>query len=111
MASRRERRYPDQQHVPVAGSGTAGQTACDARAGRRVHVFDAEDDLHAVCRPAPGADEPYDALDDAADVRLLHHDVPQRTGAVLGRVQHRGDDNTGLRNWVGPSYRYAEIQA
>ena len=50
-------------------------------------------------------------MDDANHVRLFHHYLPQRTGIVLGRVQYRGDDNTGLRNGVGPPYRYAEIQA
>ena len=50
-------------------------------------------------------------MDDADNVRLLHNYLPQRSGSVLGRVQHRGDDNTRIRNGVGPTYRYAEIQA
>lgn len=50
-------------------------------------------------------------MDDADHVRILHNHIPQRTGAVLGCVQYRGDDNSRIRNGVGPTYRYVEIQA
>lgn len=111
MAARRKRRHTHQQLIPVARPGAAGLTPRDARPRWRIHVPDAENYNHALGRPAPGANQPYDALDDADNVRLLHNYLPKRAGVVLGRVQLSRDDNTGVRNGLEPSNRYAEIQA
>ena len=80
----------------MAGPGAARHAASDACARWRVHVADAKDDIHAFGRPAPGADQPHDAMDNAADVRRFHHELSQRLGAVLGCIQPGRDDNTGL---------------
>ena len=110
MAAGRERCHTHQQHIFVDGLGAAG-LAGDADSCGRVHVFDAKDHDDALGGPASGADQQNDALDDAHHVRLLHDELSQRTGALLGRVQLRRDDNTGLRYRLGPTHRHAEIQA
>ena len=52
-----------------------------------------------------------DAVDDAADVRLLHNDVPQRARCILGDIQRRRRRNAGLHNRLGPSDEPEPAQA
>ena len=94
-------RNSSRQLFPVARSGKTGLHACFARPGGRLHVPHAEDDHHADAGPQAGVDKPHDALDDAVDVRLLHPAVPERSGAVLGGLQHRWCGDTGIHYRLG----------
>lgn len=115
LASSRERSNSPQQLVSVdkgpgaTGPGPVGRAA-PADSSRRVHVLDAEDDGHAVRGPEAGLDQPDDAVDDAYIVRLFHASVFQRPGHLLGGLQYRWYDHSGVRHWLEPHYRYVKVR-
>ena len=61
----------------------------------------AEDDNYYQCRPKTTGPESDDAMDDAADVCLSYHVVPQRFGPLLGHFQYYSDSNAVFRYRVG----------
>jgi len=80
------------QGVPVVRSfGARPHKGYASPAGRGFDVGAAEDDGEPVDGPEADADEPDDAVDDACDVRVYHHTVPQWAGAVLGGVERDWD--------------------
>ena len=91
-----------EQGFPVVRSVGAGPDEGDASvAGRGFDVGAAEDDGEPVHGPEADADEPDDAVDDAGDVRVHHHPVPQRPGVVLGGVQRDRDSIAVSGHGVG----------
>ncbi len=104
LAARGPQRHPDRRLVLVDGPGAARSVADgDAGPGRRFDVGHAEDDHDAIGGCASGIDEPHDALDDAADVRVLHPELLQRLGALLGIVEHNRCGDSGVHNGMGPA--------
>ena len=68
---------------------------------RWLNVRYAEDDDDAFDGRKTGVHQPYDAMDDAADVRILHPAVSQRPGFILGDVKYCGYRDTGIRYGLG----------
>ena len=81
------RRRPPGQRLPLAGPSPAGPFAPAPGAGGRLHVGHPEDDHTHIRRSQAAADQPDDALDDAAHVHVLYVPVPERAGTVLGGLQ------------------------
>ena len=95
---------PPRQLLPVAGPrGQGPHSNRVASSGRRFHVAHAEDDHDAERRPQAGIDQPNDALDDAADVWILHYDLPQWSCPVLDSIQRGRGGNPGFRHRLGAS--------
>ena len=63
----------------------------------------AEDDHNAIGGRPSGIDEPDDAVDDAADVRILHAELLQRPGGLLGDIERYRCGDSGVHNGVGPA--------
>ena len=91
------------EFLPLAGSGEAGPDPHFPCFGGRLDVFHAEDDHHAGDGLETAVHQPHDAVDDAADVRILHDDVSGRAGVVLGDLQRCGHRDPGLRHRLGPA--------
>ena len=72
MASYGSRSDSAQQYVLLARTGGTGPSVCSSRLGWRFYVANAKDDNHAGHGLETGIDKSYDALDDAAYVRILH---------------------------------------
>ena len=89
------------QRFPVAGPGRTGRYTPPSRPGGWLHVSHAEDDHHAVGGPQAGVHKPYDAMDDALDVRILHHDVSEWAGPILDNLQHSWCSDSRFRYRVG----------
>ena len=87
--------------VPLAGPRQAGPDPCFPCTGGSLNVFHAKDDHHAGGGPETAVHQPYDAVDDAADVRILHDDVSEWTGIVLGDLQRCRNCDPGLRHRLG----------
>ena len=87
--------------VPLAGPRQAGPDPRFPCPGGSLHVFHAKDDHHAGGGPETAVHQPHDAVDDAADVRILHNDVSSRAGIVLGDLQRCRNRDPGLRHRMG----------
>ena len=85
----------------MAGPGLARPLSAAPDPGGRVYVAHAEDDHHAGSGPKASVHKPNDAMDDAADVRVLHNHVPQRFGTLLGGFKRGWDSDTGLCDGLG----------
>ena len=70
----------------------------------------AEDVYHAHIGSKAAIHEQYDAVDDAAHVRLLHDQLPQRAGAVLVRIEHHRDSDAVFCHRLGLSELQAEAE-
>ena len=91
-----------EQGVPVVRPlGARSDEDHASVAGRGFDVGAAEDDGEPVHGPEADADEPDDAVDDASDVRVYHHPVPQRAGAVLGGIERDWDSIAVSGDGVG----------
>mgnify|MGYP007053923607 CR=1 FL=1 len=63
----------------------------------------AEDDHHAIGGCPSGIDEPHDAVDDADYVRVLHAELLQRPGGLLGNLEYYWCGDSGVHNGMGPA--------
>ena len=73
------------------------------RVGFCLYLGPTKDDHDAVHRPAAAVQPDYDALDDAADDRILFPSVPKRPITLLDRLKRHWYRHPVFRNRVGSS--------
>ena len=78
--------------------------------GGSMFVMQKMSSMPAADGPA-GIDKSYDVVDDAADVRFLHAEFPERTGSVLGGFKRDWGGDSGVHHWLGPAEEPVRLRA